>query len=663
MSTIDAMEEYYQKVIQLQEKLRRSEEERLKLEMRYNDTIQQMKEKEEAHCKKLGVKYKQFLEEDRRRQQRNDKILDALDKIENRTLMWKAKIEKFKAHQKHFHNYFSTNCRFPERDIVDISSANYRDYETLTKSESNYSNLGNINSTHWKREDRPLKDYEITKTSKDLQNSLRQNVKTFNDLDVPITPPKQKFEQTFSQQTSQQVHDELKRILKQDNLLQKPEEYEKQSYTSLYKLPRSITELQNENEKTNDELENVPISISSESKVQDLQQQKSKKEAVNPEITVTPKINDDGIVKVKTIELDDSKSNLETEQQNHSEFKEQEKQNFNLLPKLKPEFYSDVQQSEAAMNLTLKELEQKSNGKESIKVNEINSVPRDTIENKDALNEKAEAVPFTSIITKDIEQDIKDVNVHLKIEQPLQINEEEPIQGNEKLHRLSFEGEKVQTENIADTQHYYDDRDQLQYNEDGQPIQYYSQNPLDPQYYNETNPYQQCNENGQLIQQYDENCHDMQQYYVNNMMQYDENGQMLLQYDEHGQPLLQYDENGQPVLRYGENEQLPGYPNNEETNYVPYVENNSYEQNRENPQPNFGENLEKSQPNFEENLEKSQPNFEENLKKSHPNFEENQTTEQLHTVVGQRNNENIQETIEMGDFKGTDLESGILNQN
>ncbi|KAF2894963.1 hypothetical protein ILUMI_11196 [Ignelater luminosus] len=223
------MEEYYQKVIQLQERLR---------------------QREEAHFKKLRTKYKQFLEEDRRRQQRNDKILEALDRIENRTVMWEAKTEKFKAFRKKYSNYLKKASdeqknRSPlddERTYSDLKYDNHistdEKYNYLKKDkkedsddgdengivekylqslsstkckedilqrkkslpESKYSNLGNINSIYSRTSPNLEKkdtekvekfddDFTQLKTTKDMENALKQNYNK-NDDDVSFDSSK-----------------------------------------------------------------------------------------------------------------------------------------------------------------------------------------------------------------------------------------------------------------------------------------------------------------------------------------------------------------------------------------------------------------------------------------------------------------------------------------
>ncbi|KAH1018198.1 involucrin-like [Dendroctonus ponderosae] len=88
------LDEYYEKFLDLQEKLKRSEEQRFLLETQFNETVQMAKEEERAHYRKLRAQYKRFLEEDRKRQDRNERIMRHLGRIETRIATLSAKTER-----------------------------------------------------------------------------------------------------------------------------------------------------------------------------------------------------------------------------------------------------------------------------------------------------------------------------------------------------------------------------------------------------------------------------------------------------------------------------------------------------------------------------------------------------------------------------------------
>ncbi|CAG9770158.1 unnamed protein product [Ceutorhynchus assimilis] len=99
------LEEYYQKFVDLQEKLKKSEEERFILETKFNDMVQVAKEEEQAHYRKLRSQYKRFLEEDKKRQDRNERIIRNLERIETRISMLSAKTDRINLLRRQYQNF------------------------------------------------------------------------------------------------------------------------------------------------------------------------------------------------------------------------------------------------------------------------------------------------------------------------------------------------------------------------------------------------------------------------------------------------------------------------------------------------------------------------------------------------------------------------------
>ncbi|XP_030745934.1 myb-like protein F [Sitophilus oryzae] len=99
------LEEYYRKFIDLQDKLKKSEEQRFVLEKKFNDMLEVAKEEEQVHYKKLRSQYKRFLEEDRKRQERNEQIVRNLERIETRISMLSAKTERIDVLRKQYQHY------------------------------------------------------------------------------------------------------------------------------------------------------------------------------------------------------------------------------------------------------------------------------------------------------------------------------------------------------------------------------------------------------------------------------------------------------------------------------------------------------------------------------------------------------------------------------
>ncbi|CAH1112399.1 unnamed protein product [Psylliodes chrysocephalus] len=125
------MSEYYERFIELQEKLRRSEEERMKLEMKFNDMMQKTREEEQLHYRKLRSQYKKFLEEDRKRQERNEKIIRTLERIEVRIDMLTSKTERFKSLRRQYQNYLKNVSSSQETKQVNSTRCNLLPKENL----------------------------------------------------------------------------------------------------------------------------------------------------------------------------------------------------------------------------------------------------------------------------------------------------------------------------------------------------------------------------------------------------------------------------------------------------------------------------------------------------------------------------------------------------
>ncbi|XP_060529177.1 putative mediator of RNA polymerase II transcription subunit 26 [Cylas formicarius] len=114
------MEQYYQTFVELQEKLKKSEEERMELEIKFNGMLQVAKEEEQAYYRKLRAQYKQFLEEDKRRQERNEKIMRNLERVETRIAMLSAKTERLNVLRTQYQNYLCRIANATKRDLNSV---------------------------------------------------------------------------------------------------------------------------------------------------------------------------------------------------------------------------------------------------------------------------------------------------------------------------------------------------------------------------------------------------------------------------------------------------------------------------------------------------------------------------------------------------------------
>ncbi|KAJ9577315.1 hypothetical protein L9F63_006154 [Diploptera punctata] len=96
MSKLEENVGFYRKMSDLQEKLRRSEEERLQLEEKFALLMRACRDEEEVRLNNLRERYETFLDEEKHRKERNDRILQTLDRIENRAAILTAKSERLK---------------------------------------------------------------------------------------------------------------------------------------------------------------------------------------------------------------------------------------------------------------------------------------------------------------------------------------------------------------------------------------------------------------------------------------------------------------------------------------------------------------------------------------------------------------------------------------
>ncbi|XP_063222823.1 uncharacterized protein LOC134531141 isoform X6 [Bacillus rossius redtenbacheri] len=96
MTEMDHSVVFYQKTAELEEKLRKSEEERLKLEKNFAIMARVCDKEEEARLRALQDSYDRFLKEHRKRRKRNDRILQTLHRIENQAAMMAAKTDRLK---------------------------------------------------------------------------------------------------------------------------------------------------------------------------------------------------------------------------------------------------------------------------------------------------------------------------------------------------------------------------------------------------------------------------------------------------------------------------------------------------------------------------------------------------------------------------------------
>ncbi|XP_029158106.1 LOW QUALITY PROTEIN: uncharacterized protein LOC114930511 [Nylanderia fulva] len=93
---------YYKRMFELQEKLRKSEEERIRLEERFNVLVRESHNRHNSCINQLRMRYIQYLEEQRMRDERNHKLLAVLDKVMNKLALISAKKDRLNVLRKQY---------------------------------------------------------------------------------------------------------------------------------------------------------------------------------------------------------------------------------------------------------------------------------------------------------------------------------------------------------------------------------------------------------------------------------------------------------------------------------------------------------------------------------------------------------------------------------
>ncbi|KZC14017.1 hypothetical protein WN55_06223 [Dufourea novaeangliae] len=92
-------------MLEMQEKLRKSEEERIRLEERFKVLLQESHNRHNESVNRLRFRYIEFLEEQRTTHERNYKLLEALDKVDNSLALITARTDRLNVLRKHYEAY------------------------------------------------------------------------------------------------------------------------------------------------------------------------------------------------------------------------------------------------------------------------------------------------------------------------------------------------------------------------------------------------------------------------------------------------------------------------------------------------------------------------------------------------------------------------------
>nr|XP_015837305.1 PREDICTED: RNA polymerase II degradation factor 1 isoform X2 [Tribolium castaneum] len=586
-------EEYYKRFIELQEKLRKSEEERLKLEMKFNEMVQVTREEEQMHYRKLRAQYKRFLEEDRRRQDRNERILRSLERIESRVAMLVAKTERFKLLRQQYQNFLDRIYRTKQAKIEDVKPKEVEKPKTDDILQSYIQNLSSkkLREMLRKEEDETFDsghpfegDYRpnyANSIADDIMSSIyskpsKQHPREFNNNNIWGAKMRAKSstedgsdidEIPYNSGVSEAVKNFV-RMGKRDSLVEQPTKID-------HSLPRIEKEAEetDQNIKIEEKLNTVDL-IEPQNNFESLRNKRdvSKVEStLQPEQQVQQQI-DEVDSKVSTqVQPEQTKEGIEEKQQVQVAVDESGQQNverytdqvqhYNLEQKHVDQGQFEQQSTEQTQfiqqHVDQGEFEQQQytdQGQFEQQHYANNSNPK--------TEQQYEKIEEPILPTQQYDDQAQFVQQFNKTEQPVQ---EQHFESEQPIPSQQFDDQGQYDENgqlIQEQQ--YDGEPQIptqQYDDQGQFVQQYDTSEQQlydqsgQQYDENGQPVQQITEQGQFVQQYDESGQHIQQYDEQYGQQYDQHGQYLQQYDETGQPIQQYDESGQPLQQYDESGQ------------------------------------------------------------------------------------------------------------
>ncbi|RZF42191.1 hypothetical protein LSTR_LSTR004340 [Laodelphax striatellus] len=210
---------YYQRMKELQEKLKQSEDERMRLEKKFNKILQTVRA--EDRIRKLSSakdNYLQLLEEDRMRSDRNDSLMQILDRIENRACSINAKTERLRLLRKHYEAYM-------ERTYPGWKANESKFYESYNEK------LKAINS-HFRTLSNDYTDLPTWRTSQDIDIS-RDDVSSASAYSV-VNFPQTSYLNTSSFNVSDQTGARSSNITNSDS---QPTIYNNYSYSQPSREP------------------------------------------------------------------------------------------------------------------------------------------------------------------------------------------------------------------------------------------------------------------------------------------------------------------------------------------------------------------------------------------------------------------------------------------
>ncbi|KAF7280200.1 hypothetical protein GWI33_006304 [Rhynchophorus ferrugineus] len=645
------LEDYYRRFVDLQEKLKKSEEQRFVMEKKFNDMVLVAKEEEQMHYRRLRSQYKKFLEEDRKRQSRNEQIIRNLERVETRISMLSAKTERIDELRKQYQIYLQRMCehrphskmippikRSRSRDLpsyhpdkatqtMDIQSSLF-DRPSLSKCQDNESHnekleildhyLQNLSSQRCRdevlSEESPIwsNDYQAgtsnqaTVIADDIMNSIYSRY--YNKSD--ILPSNKKSDDAVDKTDSRLVPDNNKNTSPEIYSPGKKEEKETFNKTELLLQSRKQNEVVDKNEERQELVE------------------PTEKYPENVILDETPEKSSFKLVESSRGLFEDTSSGISKEQPRpvilDTEKEEEETPTVNVTLEHQDQFQIGASVTEMTFHQqeSINPLEETSQYQAKLEnpVEEQTKNPENV-----TFNSEVEAQPIESTINQQyIQNDQFSTPQDLEIDQDQSDNpeisptgvdqttdaEQPPVQ---KCDDDEVDNPPVEEKPINDTPQpdQKDDHDQEnQVIAEPDPVQqvYYDENNQQMVYDQGGVDYEQSLQPGQeQLAQYDDQSalydQDQSLQYEQNgqPVQYDENGQLIDQYNQYQQQVF-YDQNGQIVQpQFDESGQMiPQYDENGQVMVV-------YDQNG---QQYFGEQYDQSQQQYYNYTEQEQAQFD-----------------------------------------------------
>lgn len=443
--------------------------------------------REHHYYRQLKQQYKRFLDNDRYRIERNEKILRLIERVETRASMLAAKTDRFNILRKQYLAYLRRTC-----NMTNMSEENRLIKEPTPPPELPKAKMSPYESKMDILE-KYLANIASEKTKEEILDSIRNKHKA--------TPNMQDKDDK-----------NVQNALKTTYTLNKPEEFYSGSFENS-NYPTYTNSLEYDGAAANREETDMPkfgVRFHQDEESSGTAEEKFEMEAKETEKptnrdTSTIKIENDSaeIISPRLVKNSDQRKSVPKEGFDEVDFP---------MGITEQTDYSEVKDVSRSQEVS-----------ESPDANLNKLVLEESNHTQQEIEDKSEI----ALSSKDME--ITAIDATKSINRPDEIQAQNDYYNN---------------------QQYYDEN-QYQYDQSGQPISYnYDTNNIQ-QYDANGQLVQQYDANGQLVQQYDSNGQPVQQYGATEQpyQEYDDNAQPAQQYDANENQIQQYDVNGQPIMQ------------------------------------------------------------------------------------------------------------------